>query len=147
MNPGDHTQLRLTLASGPYCSYWGENAQVRNHRAVSRPLRRRQREGREGDPPRCAPTSTCVCQPHTGTDTRGKAEAAPRGRLHRNAVSPGSYGAALREHSTWRRHAPEPARPLPFKPILFLSMDSLASGGIIHFPPGPWMAVTFRSSH
>lgn len=36
---------------------------------------------------------------------------------------------------------------IPFNPILFLSMDSLASGGIIHFPPGPWIAVTFLSSH
>lgn len=35
----------------------------------------------------------------------------------------------------------------PFRPILFLSIDSFASGGIIHLPPGPWMAVTFLSSH
>lgn len=36
---------------------------------------------------------------------------------------------------------------VPFNPILFLSIDSLASCGIIHFPPGPWMAVTILSSN
>lgn len=35
----------------------------------------------------------------------------------------------------------------PFRPILLWSMDSLASGGIIHLPPGPFIAVTFLSSH
>ena len=41
----------------------------------------------------------------------------------------------------------EQNRTGPFSPILLLSIDSLASGGIIHLPPGPFIAVTFLSSH
>lgn len=101
---------------------------------------------------RCLVAFDGDARPHIGVKVKGLPEQQVHGGM---ASSNGCLQGSCRRkpwHQWWdesfqKTNSTSRWRNWPFRPILLLSMDSLASGGIIHLPLGPFIAVTFLSSH